>query len=299
MNTRPHVAVLGLGAMGYAFARNLLIKGFTVYGWNRSVGRGKELVAFGMNSCNTAEEAVEHADVVISMLSDGDVTQDIMSRIQYSLPMKSIFCQMATIGVSATENLIKSLHLNRPDVVFIDAPVSGTKTPAENAQIIVLASGDRDRANVIEPVFDAISKNVIWYGQAGQSQKMKLVLNTWLVFVMQGVAESLQLASNFGFTTNQLWEALDGGPLAAPYVKAKLSMLEQPQSEPQMQLKLALKDANLALNNLNPELMPGLATISNVWTKAEAAGYGSDDLSSIYLFLKERSSGSMQKELED
>ena len=134
----------------------------------------------------------------------------------------------------------------QPAMTYIDAPVSGTKAPAEKAQILVLASGDREKGAAAEPVFAAISRGTQWFGEAGNSQKMKLVLNAWLISMMQGIAESAQLAKTLGFTPDQLWSALEGGPLAAPYVKVKLDAIASEQFTPQMQLAHALKDARLA-----------------------------------------------------
>ena len=97
---------------------------------------------------------------------------------------------MGTLGVEATEALIASVRQARDDIVFIDAPVSGTKTPAENAQVVVLASGDRQAAAAVEPVFAAIAKGTRWLGPAGAVSRMKLVVNAWLIAMMQGIAES-------------------------------------------------------------------------------------------------------------
>lgn len=85
---------------------------------------------------------------------------------------------MGTIGAGETSQLIAALKDSRPTVTYIDAPVSGTKKPAENAQILILASGEREKCAAAETVFSAISRGTQWFGEAGNSQKMKLVLNT-------------------------------------------------------------------------------------------------------------------------
>lgn len=288
MNVQPTVAVLGLGAMGHAFAANLLKKSFHVSGWNRIRARGEDLIADGLILCDSAEQAVADADVIIVMLSDGDTTLATCAQILPLLKPGAVLCQMGTIGVDATQQLIDSINTNRPDVVLLDAPVSGTKAPAEQAQILVLASGDRQRAAAIEPVFAAISKGAKWLGEAGAGSKMKLVANAWLVSVMQGVAESTQLAQQFGFTPDDFWQVLDGGPLAAPYVKGKLAMIAAGEYPAQMQLTWALKDARLALEAAGDRPMPGLQTIATQWQGAVDAGYGDKDLSVVYRYLHEQ-----------
>ena len=192
---------------------------------------------------------------------------------------------MGTIGIQETAESIALLHALRPDMLYLDAPVSGTKAPAENAQILVMASGDQTRAGAAQQVFDAISRGTQWYGEAGNSQKMKLVINAWLIAMMQGIAESMQLAKQFGFTPDQLWETLEGGPLAAPYVKGKLEMIRKEDYTPQMQLQHALKDARLALENAPQGTMPMMSDIAALWEKAAQNGLAERDLAAVYAWL--------------
>ena len=285
MKAQPAVAVLGLGAMGHAFAANLLKKGFTVYGWNRTPGRGEDLQPNGLQLCNDAALAVADASVIIAMLTDGAATQAIIRTIAPSCQQGATFCQMGTIGIQETAEAIALLHALRPDMLYLDAPVSGTKAPAENAQILVMASGDQTRAGAAQQVFDAISRGTQWYGEAGNSQKMKLVINAWLIAMMQGVAESMQLAKQFGFTPEQLWETLEGGPLAAPYVKGKLEMIRKEDYTPQMQLQHALKDARLALANAPQGTMPMMSDIAALWENAAQNGLAEQDLAAVYAWL--------------
>lgn len=288
MNQLPTVAVLGLGAMGHAFAANLLKKGFSVSGWNRTRSRGEDLLSSGLRLCESPRQAVADADVVILMLSDGETTQGVLNELLADLKNGAVVSQMGTIGIAATEQLIETFRQHRPDAVFIDAPVSGTRAPAEQAQVLVLASGDRARAAAIEPVFAAISKGAKWLGEAGAGTKMKLVANAWLVSLMQGLAESTRLADRLGFSPDEFWQILDGGPLAAPYAKGKLAMIAGDDYAPQMQLTWALKDARLALEAAGDSPMPGLETIAGLWQQAVEAGYGEKDLSVIYRYLADR-----------
>lgn len=288
MNNLPVVAVLGLGAMGHAFAANLLKKGFTVQAWNRTRQRGADLAAAGLKLADRPQGAVQDADVVLVMLTDAAATEAVLigeSGIIKQLKPGSILVQMGTIGMASTDKLTAAVAAARADVIFLDAPVAGTKTPAENAQITVLASGDRARAAAVEPVFGAIAKGTKWLGAAGAGSRMKLVVNAWLVAMVQGMTESVQLAGQLGFSADDFWQTIDGGPLAAPYVKNKIGMINADDYTPQMQLSLALKDANLALDAAGDHEMPGLSAISALWQKAVDAGYGGQDLSVIYRYL--------------
>ncbi|ORM54181.1 6-phosphogluconate dehydrogenase [Pantoea conspicua] len=285
MSQQPEVAVLGLGAMGHAFAANLLKKGFKVHGWNRTRARGEDLLDAGLQLADSPAEAVAQADVVIAMLSDGETTGQVLQQSQDAFKSGAILCQMGTIGVEKTDALIALFAEARGDMLFIDAPVSGTKAPAENAQILVLASGDRSRAAAAETVFAAIGKGTQWLGEAGKSSRMKLVINSWLIGMMQSLAESTQLAAQFGFSTDDLWQVLEGGPLAAPYAKMKLGMIASDDYTPQMNLVWALKDARLALEASDTPL-PALANIADFWQQAVDDGLGEQDLAVVYRYLK-------------
>ncbi|ROS03008.1 NAD(P)-dependent oxidoreductase [Raoultella terrigena] len=281
----PVVAVLGLGAMGHAFASNLLKNGFTVHGWNRSPERGDDLLASGLIRHATPQQAVESAEVILSVLTDAQATLQVIQQIAPQCREGATFCQMGTIGVEETREAIGLLESLSPSSTYLDAPVSGTKKPAENAQILVLASGDRQRGAAAERVFAAIARRTQWFGEAGSSQKMKLVLNAWLITMMEGVAESALLAAKLGFTPAEFWQALDGGPLAAPYVKGKLEMIAENRFPAQMQLGHALKDANLALDAAEDTELPILSKIADCWEEAAADGYAGQDLAAVYAWL--------------
>ncbi len=135
MSTLPKVAVLGLGAMGHAFASNLLKNGFTVAGWNRSPARGEDLQAHGLSLHATPQQAVADAEVIISMLADGEATLEVLAQIAPACQPQAIYCQMGTIGLPETRQAIAMLRELQPAMTYIDAPVSGTKAPAEKAQI--------------------------------------------------------------------------------------------------------------------------------------------------------------------
>jgi 3-hydroxyisobutyrate dehydrogenase len=288
MNKLPVVAVLGLGAMGHAFAANLVKKDFTVHAWNRTRQRGEDLAAAGLKLADTPRDAVKDADVVLVMLTDAAATEAVIigeGGIINHLKPATILVQMGTIGMASTDKLTAAVAVARSDVIFLDAPVAGTKTPAENAQITVLASGDHARAAAVEPVFGAIAKGTKWLGAAGAGSRMKLVVNAWLVAMVQGMTESIQLAEQLGFSADDFWQTIDGGPLAAPYVKNKIGMIDSGDYTPQMQLSLALKDANLALDAAGDNDMPGLSAIAELWQHAVDAGYGENDLAVVYRYL--------------
>lgn len=291
MSSKPEVAVIGLGTMGHPFAANLLKAGFNVHVWNRSPGKDEDLVAAGAKSGESAADAARHADVVISMLSTPEVTEQVLfdEGVLAALGKESVLAQMGTIGIEATLKLAKRSQDEFPDVIWIDAPVSGSKKPAEDATLLVLASGDEKRAShKVQPVFDAIGKGTRWLGDIGAGSRMKLVVNAWLVMLMQGTTETALLAQELGFTTDDLWSVLDGGPLAAPYMKPKLAKIANNDFSTEMALEWGLKDALLALDAGKKETLPTLNEVANVWKEASDSGLAKKDISSVSEFLGKR-----------
>ncbi|KAA0016426.1 NAD(P)-dependent oxidoreductase [Salinicola corii] len=289
MSDSRSVAVLGLGAMGHAFADNLLEADFDVSVWNRSPGKADDLVAGGARLADSAADAVVDAQAVIVMLPDLAITRDVLLGDRGALATMArgaVLVQMGTLGVAETDRLIAEVGESRDDIVFIDAPVSGTKAPAEQGAVVVLASGDRDRAaGVVEPIFDVLGKQTHWLGQAGRGARMKVVINAWLISMMQGIAETAHLADALGVAGDELWQVLEGGPLATPYMKLKLDTIAGGDFDPQMALQWGLKDAGLALEAGDEEALPSLAQIRNLWFDAVNAGHGEQDIAAIHAYL--------------
>ena len=269
---RPTVAILGLGAIGHAFAENLLNKGFKVFAWNRTLSKGENLLSKGLKLKSSIEEAVISADVIISILSDEKTTLKIAKELAKSCSKHVAYCQMGTIGVNGTKKVRGLLKKLCPNVTYIDAPISGTKAPAQNAQITIFASPAHLKSDMLKIIFDAISRKVIWFDNEDDGQKMKLVVNSILVMMMEGIAESMQLADIFGFSCEELWSSLEDGPLSAPYIKGKLNIISNDDYEPQMELRHALKDVKLALKNLSPEKAPCLTKLKKLWQNANNTG---------------------------
>src|SRR5438132_1331182 len=185
--SRPTVALLGAGTMGSGMAERMLDLGFPVNVWNRTPGQVIALTKHGATARAKPTEAVAASEVVVTMLSNADAVADVMlgAGTLEALRADAIWAQMGTIGVEATERLVTEVADRRPDVAFVDAPVSGSREPARNGRLLILASGpDRARTG-LEPIFGALGQRTLWLGPAGTGSRMKLVLNTWLAFEIE------------------------------------------------------------------------------------------------------------------
>lgn len=288
-NQQINVTVLGTGTMGTPMATNLARQGFVTTVWDRNPASARALADDGAHAASAPNEAVAGADVVISMLPNGDAVESVFDHqgVLDAMPPGSVWAQMGTIGVAATDRMAALARERRPDVSYVDAPVSGSKGPAQSGDLIVLASGPADVREVMDPVFTALGRRTVWLGEAGRGMRMKVVLNAWLAFVMEGLAETLTLADDLGVEHAQIFDVLDGSPLAAPWAISKAHKIDSGDYAAEFALEWALKDVDLALSSVLDRL-PALAAISDQWHRAEAEGYGRLDLSAARLALGAR-----------
>jgi 3-hydroxyisobutyrate dehydrogenase len=281
----PRVAVIGTGTMGGAMAANLVRAGLRTTVWDRSPGRLDPLVALGAVSAETSAEAAGASDVIITMLATGDAVVDTAESggLVEAIPPGGVWVQMGTIGIAVTDHLADVVRSRRPDVLFVDAPVSGTKAPAEDGQLLILASGPAEARARLEAVFSVLGKRTIWLEGAGRGSRLKLVLNTWLAFLIEGIAESAVLADHLDLSMEELSDALEGGPLGAPAALAKLRKIRDKDFSPEFKLRWALKDVKLALEAVEDGDLPVTAAIDRQWEAAVDRELGDLDLSAAWL----------------
>ena len=274
------VAVLGAGTMGSAMARRLLGCGFTVHAWNRDPEPLAALARSGAETSTDACAAVRDADVVLTLLPTAGVVEDVMvgTGVLDAVAPDSVWAQMGTIGVDGTRRLAAAVRARRPDVLFVDAPVSGSRDPAEKGRLLVLASGPDQAEPVLGPVFDALGRSTIWLGAAGAGSQMKLVLNTWLAFQAEGAAESAALADRFSLRPADLVAALRGNPITSDYALAKLERMFTGDYRPDFSLDWALKDLDL-VGAEAPGAAPVAGAIAVRWRRLVQEGWSGADVS--------------------
>jgi 3-hydroxyisobutyrate dehydrogenase len=193
--------------------------------------------------------------------------------------------QMGTIGVEATLRVRDRLAATRPGIMFVDAPVSGSKGPAERGQLLILAAGPSAAAAAVAPVFDAIGRKTVWLGEAGKGTEVKLVVNAYMSIMIEAVAEIMELADRLDIGHQQLADVIEGGPLDAPLAGAKFHKMDSRDFAAEFPLEWALKDVDLAIGAAHGETLPLLAALSGQWHAAVAAGLGRQDVSAARMAL--------------
>lgn len=277
--------------MGSALAHNAARAGLSTIAWDRNPQRAASLTGDHLRFTTDLAEAVRDADVVVTMVPDADAVTNVMQDLGAFAAMKggATWIQMATIGLEGTGRAIQ-LARTRPEITFIDAPVSGSRGPAEAGKLVVLASGDQARAGAeTQRFFDSIAAAVHWLGEAGAGMRMKLIFNAWLGIVMEGVAEIAILCDTLGVDPSRFGELAAAGPLFPPWALQKLhKIIEQQVEEPEFPLQWAEKDVMLALSAAGESRaeLPVLEEIGTVWADA-ASRFGAYDLSAVYLALRQ------------
>ncbi len=284
---RPRVALLGAGTMGAGMAQRMLDLGFPVNVWNRTPGPTAALAEHGATVRAKPIEAVAAAEVVVTMLPNADAVADVMLHggTLDALRPGATWAQMGTIGVEATEHLAAEVARRRPDVVFVDAPVSGSREPARNGRLLILASGPDRSHDAVDAVFAALGQRTLWLGPAGTASRLKLVLNAWLAFEIEAAAEASALAQRLGVSYAALADAVTGGPLASTAALAKLAKMEKGDYSADFSLEWALKDLDLALAASGAETTPVVMAIAERWRRLVAQGLGHFDISAARVGL--------------
>jgi 3-hydroxyisobutyrate dehydrogenase len=287
MSATTATAVLGTGIMGSGMARNLLGAGLRTIVWDRSDQATAPLAAMGAVVAASPTEAVRDAQVVVTMLPTREIVESVMfPSVAEAFASGAVWAQMGTIGPNATSAIASRLRGLRPDVLFVDAPVSGSKGPAETGDLLVLASGPPEAKSVAEPVFSAVGRKTVWLGEAGQGSRMKLVVNAYMCILIEGVAEALELAGRMGVAPDGLAAVIEGGPLDAPIAEAKLHKMQSADYAPEFPLEWALKDVDLAIEAAGGDRLPLLDGLSGQWHLAVEAGHGREDVSAARLAIR-------------
>jgi 3-hydroxyisobutyrate dehydrogenase len=281
------VAVIGAGGtMGLGIARNIARAGIELVAWNRSRAKAEPLARECAHLCDTPAEAAASAELIVTMLSDADAVLATMQGHDGALAgarPNSVWIQMSTIGEQGTARCAELAHEH--GIGFVDAPVLGTKQPAQEGKLVVMASGPQSLRERVQPVFDAVAQRTMWVGeQAGASTRLKLVTNAWIVSVVEGAAETIALAEGLGLDGSAFFDAIDGGPLDMPYLRLKGKAMLERDFEPTFALELASKDARLAVESAERAGLdlPALKAISARMQEA-VPEHGKEDLSVTFL----------------
>ncbi|MGW0827869.1 NAD(P)-dependent oxidoreductase [Streptomyces sp. NPDC002845] len=280
------VSVLGTGIMGAAMARNLARAGHAVRAWNRTRAKAEPLAADGAHIADSPAEAVQDADVVLTMLYDGAATLEVMRAAAPALRPGTAWAQSTTAGIDAIAELAGFARDH--GLAFYDAPVLGTRRPAEAGQLTVLAAGPDSGRDRVTPVFDAVGARTVWTGEdgaAGTATRLKLVANSWVLAATSAAGEVLALSKVLGVDPERFFELIAGGPLDMGYLRAKSGLILDDRLTPaQFAVATAAKDARLIVEaGAEHGIRLDVAAASaDRLERAAAQGHADEDMAAAY-----------------
>lgn len=280
----PTIAVLGAGLIGAPVARNLRKRGFTVRVWNRTSAKAQTLVADGIQAFDDPADAVRGAGIIVTVLKDGPSVQDAIQAGAPALSKGAIWLQLSTVGIEGIEPL--AALAEQHGLVFYDAPVQGTRQPAELAQLVILACGPVDQRAIVQPVFDAIGKRTLWVSeQTGVGSRLKLALNNWAFALTHGLAESLALAKGLGVDPALVVDVVTGGPMDSGYFQAKAAAILAGDYTASFSIANAMKDARLVVDAAAQTGVQVDAAQAGLrrFERVLEAGHGDKDMAASYL----------------
>ena len=278
------VAVLGTGIMGSGMARSLLRSGLDVTVWNRHRGRAAPLAADGAAVAGSPPQAVADADVVITMLWDGNSVAEVMADALPAAPDGILWAQTSTVALHDAGELLPALA-DGCGARYVDAPVLGTRQPAEEGRLTVLAAAPEALRDPITPVFGAIGARTVWVSERpGDGTRLKLAASSWVVMITAAAAQSIALARDLGLDPRVLLDTMKGGALDSPYLHVKGEAILAGQFAPSFALDGAVKDTGLIAaamreSGTDATLMDAVAC---QYGKASDRGHGGDDMAAVY-----------------
>ncbi|RIX28380.1 NAD(P)-dependent oxidoreductase [Amnibacterium setariae] len=287
----PKTALLGTGTMGVGMAHSLLRAGLPVTVWNRHPEKAASLADDGATVAESLEEALRGAEVVVTMLFDADSVAEVMEQALPAFEPGTVWVQTTTVGRDGIARLAELAKTH--GVPFYDAPVVGTKQPAEDGKLTVLAAGPEATRDAVQPVLDAIGAKTVWLGEeAGPASALKLVANSWVATITAGTAFGIAQTRAFGLDPARFLETISGGAADSPYLQTKgRAIVEDRTDDPQFALDGLRKDLGLIRDADEAAGVPTVlvdALLAAYGTAADRGRGGSDVAAVVAAFEADR-----------
>ncbi len=278
------IGFIGMGIMGQPMAANLVTKGYAVMVYNRSADKTKLLADLGAKVAMTPKEVGEWAQVVFLMLTGPEAINDTLrgpDGLLAGLPSGGVIVNMSTVPPAYSRTLAGDLA--QQGITLIDAPVSGSKKPAEEGTLVILASGPEEAVNQLESVFLGMGKKVVYCGIAGNGSAMKMTVNLLLGAMMVGLSEAVQFGERCGLGADIIINTILSSPLGCGLYNLKAEMLRNNQFPAQFPLKHMFKDLGFVLETAEQHhtKTPLGNAVYALYQQGMAAGLGEMDFAAV------------------
>jgi 3-hydroxyisobutyrate dehydrogenase len=278
------VAVLGTGIMGAGMARSLLRSGLDVIVWNRSPSRAAPLAGDGAQVAGMAAEAVAGVDAVVTMLWDGGSVAEVMTAALPAAPEGVLWAQTSTVSMHDAGVRLPALA-SRYGARYVDAPVLGSRQPAEEGKLLVLAAAPGPLRDLVTPLFDAVAARTVWVSERpGDGTRLKLVANSWVGTIVAATAQAIAFAQAVGLDPQVFLDTVRGGAVDTPFAHLKGQAMIAGEFPPAFTVDGAVKDtvliaAAMRESGTDATLMDAVAC---QFRKAADGGHGGEDMAAVY-----------------
>jgi 3-hydroxyisobutyrate dehydrogenase len=277
-------AVLGTGIMGAAMARSLAREGHQVTVWNRTPERATAVEGEGITACGAIGDALLDAEVVFTMLFDAASVLELTGEVAGALGSDAVWAQSTTVGPAGMRRIADAAGDDVRDRL-LDAPVLGTKQPAEAGSLTIVVSGAPVAKERVQPAFDAVGGRTLDVGDdLGAASGLKLAVNSWVASVNAAAAQAMGLTESLGLEPRLFLEAIRGSASDSPYAQGKGAiMAERSWDDPSFALDSVVKDVGLMVEAARDSGFPGelLATLLAIYDRAAERGYGGADMAAV------------------
>ncbi len=282
------IGFIGLGIMGCAMAAHVAKAGYDLTVYNRTPKDVPQLTSLGVRTAPGARALAESSDALIAMVTGPEAIEDLLwgSHGVAEVLKGKVFINMSTISARMTQKVAGKLA--NMGVAFIDAPVSGSKKPAEDATLLILASGDHDLVTRYTALLMTMGKKVVYCGEAGRGTMMKLMNNLLLASLMEGFSEALNFGKQAGLSVDSMLQVILSGPLSCPLFEMKSKMMLEGNFPPNFPLKHMAKDLKFVVDAAYEEGIPVPASnvLLHLYGSGAAREWGDLDVAAILKVLQ-------------
>ncbi|HOM07459.1 MAG TPA: NAD(P)-dependent oxidoreductase [Syntrophales bacterium] len=276
---------LGLGIMGGGMAANLVKAGFDVTVWNRTTAKMEELVSLGARGASSPREVVAGCDVTFAMLADPRASEEVCfgpGGVLEAMGEGRGYVDMSTVDGDTSRRIAAAVAAKGGR--FLEAPVSGSRQPAREGTLVIMAAGDRSLYDEAMPALERMGKLVLYLGEVGKAAAMKLVVNMIMGGMMAVFCEGLSLGKRAGLRIDDILAVLDNGAMANPMFRLKGPMIQEGRFPVAFPLKHMQKDLRLALllGDVFHQPLASAAAANETFKRARDLGLGDEDFSAVF-----------------
>ena len=288
----PPIGFIGLGAMGEAMALNLVKARTRLLVWNRTPVKAKNLAAAGAELAEDAAEVFAHSRTIILMLADGKAMDAVLARDSRAFAARvseRTLVHMGTTSPAYSRDL--EADIRSAGGRYVEAPVSGSRRPAEAGQLVAMLAGDAEAVTDVRQVLIPMCRETMVCGLVPNALLMKLSVNLFLISLVTGLAEAVHFAENNGLDLNQLLAVLNAGPMASDVSRVKAPKLVGRDFAVQAAISNVLEN-NRLIAEVAREVgiaSPLLDVCHALYSEALALGLGKADMVAVIKAIEARS----------